>query len=142
MNTGLTKNKGGSWDPGSPKLTASPGKDLFWRLACGCCSCESSADEWLQVLASFLLHIYLYENGHWCQRQRKIEPSCYKEKNLLVTQYNLYCLYDSYMVFWRILFMNNNGGSGNVGGITQWRVKQRTFCFTVISSVVRHFGLL
>lgn len=78
MNTGLAK--GGSWEPGSPKLTATPGKDPFWRLACGCCSCESSADEWLQVLASFLFHIYLYKNGHWCQGQRKIEPSCYKEK--------------------------------------------------------------
>lgn len=38
--------------------------------------------------------------------------------------------------------MNNNGGSGSVGGSTQWRVKQRAFCFTVVSSVVRHFGFV
>lgn len=75
-------------------------------------------------------------------KERLCQAVIEKKRKLLVTQYNPYCLYDSYMVFWRILFMNNNGCSGNVGGDTQWRVKQRAFCFTLLSWVVRHFGIL
>lgn len=93
---------------------------------------------WLRFYSTFICT----KMGIGAKDKERLSQAVIKKKNLLVTQYNLYCLYDSYMVFWRVMFMNNNGGSGNVGGSTQWRVKQRAFCFTVISSVVRHFGIL
>lgn len=93
---------------------------------------------WLRFYSTFIFT----KMGIGAKDKERLSQAVIKKKILLVTQYNLYCLYDSYMVFWRVMFMNNNGGSGNVGGSTQWRVKQRAFCFTVISSVGRHFGIL
>lgn len=38
--------------------------------------------------------------------------------------------------------MNNSGDSGNVGGNAQWKVRQRAFCFTLISLVLGLLGIL
>lgn len=120
MSTGLTTNKGGSWEPWAPNSQPLLGEMFFGGWHTGFAAVKAQHMSGYRCWLCFFSTCICRKMGISARdKERLCQAVIEKKRKLLVTQYNPYCLYDSYMVFWRILFMNNNGGSGNVGSNSQ-----------------------